>query len=299
MHHYPEPPTRPAGRRRPAPRPRAGSRRGGVRGIGRVTTGLFISGFVAVLLLAAPLLSGPGGLLTVFTLDTSATGDAPTRTDSPVRMGVDGVPDTSGRSVEPTSPAPAEATGSAVPGADGSDATPEPTAGSDEPGAGGEVAAGETADDPEETSSVPPADGADAGRDRADAAGPPSAGGALLEAQVLALVNTERESVGCGPLTADDRLAAVARAHSADMRSRAFFDHVDPDGVGPFDRAEAAGLTARAENIARGQQDAAGVMADWMSSPGHRASILNCTLTSVGIGVVEGSGGPWWTQLFA
>jgi uncharacterized protein YkwD len=36
-----------------------------------------------------------------------------------------------------------------------------------------------------------------------------------------------------------------------------------------------------------------------MSSPGHRATILNCTLTTVGIGVAEGSGGPWWTQLFA
>ena len=81
---------------------------------------------------------------------------------------------------------------------------------------------------------------------RAEVAGPPSAGAALLESRVLALVNTEREAVGCGPLVADDRLAAVARAHSADMRSRAFFDHVDPDGVGPFYRAEAAGLTATA-----------------------------------------------------
>ena len=264
-----------------------------------MTAGLFISGFVAVLLLAAPLFSGPGGLLTVFTLDTSATGDAPTGADSPVQMGVDGVPDASGRSVEPTSPAAAEATGSAVPGSDGSDGTPEPTDASDEPGAGAPVAAGEAADDPEETSSVPSADGADAGTNQAEAGGPASAGAALLEARVLALVNTEREAVGCGPLVADDRLAAVARAHSADMRSRGFFDHVDPDGVGPFDRAEGAGLTARAENIARGQRDAAGVTADWMSSPGHRASILNCTLTSVGIGVVEGSGGPWWTQLFA
>jgi uncharacterized protein YkwD len=263
-----------------------------------VTAGVFISGFVAALLLAAPLLSGPGGLLTVFTLDTSATGNAPTGADSPVQMGVDGVPDASGRSAEPTSTVSAEAPGSAFPRSDGSDGAPEPTAASDEPGAGATVAAGE-GNDPEETSSVPSADGADAGKNRTDAADPSSAGAALLEAQVLALLNTERETVGCGPLVADDRLAAVARAHSADMRARGFFDHVDPDGVGPFDRAEAAGLTARAENIARGQQDAVGVMADWMSSPGHRASILNCTLTSVGIGVAEGSGGPWWTQVFA
>jgi uncharacterized protein YkwD len=214
-------------------------------------------------------------------------------------MGVDGLPDATDRSAGPTSTAAAEATRSAVPRSDGSvgtDGTAEPTAASDEPAAGAAVASG----DPDATSSAPSADGADDGTNQAaEAPGPPSAGAALLETQVLALVNTERENAGCGPLVADDRLAAVARAHSADMRSRGFFDHVDPDGVGPFDRAEAAGLTARAENIARGQQDAAGVMADWMSSPGHRATILNCTLTSVGIGVAEGSGGPWWTQLFA
>jgi uncharacterized protein YkwD len=261
-----------------------------------VTAGVFVSSIVAVLVLAAPLFSGPGGLLTVFTLDTSATGDAPTGTESPVQMGVDGVPDSSARKAEPT--ADAEATGSAVPAPEGSAGTPEPTTATDEPATGAGVTATESAADPDETPPTPPPGG---GADEAavDAAGAPSAGTAALEAQVLALVNTEREKAGCGALVADDRLAAVARAHSADMRVRGFFDHVDPEGVGPFDRAEAAGLTARAENIARGQQDAAAVMADWMSSPGHRATILNCTLTTVGIGVAEGSGGPWWTQLFA
>ena len=121
----------------------------------------------------------------------------------------------------------------------------------------------------------------------------------VLEAQVLALVNTEREAAGCGPLVADDRLAAVARAHSADMRDRAFFDHVEPRRARPVRPRGGSGPDGRAENIARGQPDAAGVMAAWMNSPGHRADILDCTLTSVGIGVAEGSGGPWWTQLFA
>ena len=39
------------------------------------------------------------------------------------------------------------------------------------------------------------------------------------------------------------RSPRVARAHSADMRDRDFFDHVNPDGLDPFDRAERAGLT--------------------------------------------------------
>lgn len=119
------------------------------------------------------------------------------------------------------------------------------------------------------------------------------------EAQVLALVNAQRATVGCRAVAADERLAAVARAHSADMRDRGFFAHVNPDGLDPFERAAQAGVTARAENIARGQQDANAVMKGWMESPGHRANILNCGLTRLGVGVAQGSGGPWWTQLFA
>jgi uncharacterized protein YkwD len=119
------------------------------------------------------------------------------------------------------------------------------------------------------------------------------------EDQVLALVNVQRAAAGCGTLAADPALAAVARAHSADMRDRSFFDHVDPDGLDPFDRAARAGVVAHAENIAHGQPDPAAVMQAWMHSAGHRANILDCDLTRLGVGVAQGAGGPWWTQLFA
>ena len=36
----------------------------------------------------------------------------------------------------------------------------------------------------------------------------------------------------------------------------------------------------------------------WMNSPGHRANILNCSYQRLGVGVHEGTGGPWWTQDF-
>ena len=36
-----------------------------------------------------------------------------------------------------------------------------------------------------------------------------------------------------------------------------------------------------------------------MTSAGHRANILNCGLTRLGVGIADGPGGPWWTQLFA
>lgn len=116
---------------------------------------------------------------------------------------------------------------------------------------------------------------------------------------MLAIVIAERASAGCGPVAADEGLAGVARAHSVDMRDRGYFSHTSPEGLSPFDRAAGAGVAgSRAENIARGQSGAAAVMAAWMNSPGHRANILNCSLTRLGVGVAQGAGGPWWTQLF-
>ena len=128
---------------------------------------------------------------------------------------------------------------------------------------------------------------------------PAASGDPSAEGQVFALVNQQRAAAGCGDLVADAGLTALARAHSADMRDRHFFDHTNPDGLSPFDRAAQAGVNLLAENIAYGQPDPASVMAAWMNSPGHRANILNCGLHTLGVGVADGAGGLWWTQDFA
>jgi uncharacterized protein YkwD len=122
---------------------------------------------------------------------------------------------------------------------------------------------------------------------------------ATAEAAVLTLVNQERAKAGCSPVTASGSLAALAESFSKDMAERDFFDHTDPDGASPWDRAEAAGVAGLGgENIARGQADAAAVMEAWMNSPGHRANILNCDFKTLGVGTHFASGGPWWTQDF-
>ncbi|MEU9296572.1 CAP domain-containing protein [Streptomyces sp. NPDC048266] len=122
---------------------------------------------------------------------------------------------------------------------------------------------------------------------------------AAAEAEVLRLVNAERTKVGCSAVNASAQLAALAGAFSSDMAARGFFDHTDPDGNTPWARAEKAGVTGLGgENIARGQADAAAVMESWMNSDGHRANILNCDFTTLGVGVHFGDGGPWWTQNF-
>ncbi|MGW2630083.1 CAP domain-containing protein [Streptomyces chattanoogensis] len=119
------------------------------------------------------------------------------------------------------------------------------------------------------------------------------------EAEVLSLVNQERAQAGCSPVTASRQLAGLARSFSDDMAERGFFDHTDPDGDTPWDRAREEGIdNLGGENIARGQANAQSVMDSWMDSPGHRANILNCEYKTLGVGTHFGPGGPWWTQDF-
>ncbi|MFD3325622.1 sigma-70 family RNA polymerase sigma factor [Streptomyces sp. NPDC058701] len=129
----------------------------------------------------------------------------------------------------------------------------------------------------------------------APAPAPPGAAG-----QVVALVNKERATAGCGPLKEDPQLRAAAQGHSDDMAKRDFFSHTSPDGTDPGKRTTAAGYrwSTYGENIAKGQQTAQSVMESWMNSSGHRANILNCSFKDIGVGIHQGAGGPWWTQNF-
>ncbi|MFI9205953.1 CAP domain-containing protein [Streptomyces sp. NPDC053048] len=116
---------------------------------------------------------------------------------------------------------------------------------------------------------------------------------------VLSLVNAERAKAGCRPLRASSKLNRLAQSMSDDMARRGFFDHTDPDGRSPWDRAARRGIkNLGGENIARGHPDAHTVMEAWMRSSGHRANILNCDYRSIGVGVHHGGNGPWWTQDF-
>ena len=118
--------------------------------------------------------------------------------------------------------------------------------------------------------------------------------------EVWSLVNEERERAGLPTLAWDAGAAEVAYAHSLDMDARGFFSHTNPDGLAPWDRLTAAGISwsAAGENIARGYGSAAAVMAGWMASDGHRANILHPSFSRLGVGVHEGPDGPWWTQVF-
>ncbi|MGC9665524.1 CAP domain-containing protein [Planosporangium sp. 12N6] len=131
-------------------------------------------------------------------------------------------------------------------------------------------------------------------------AGTPASADVDAEAAVVMLVNQERAKAGCDPLSVDSRLATAARDHSADMAARDYFAHDTPEGVSVGTRVTNAGYrwSAVGENIAKGQSDATSVMQAWMNSPGHRANILNCRYTNIGVGLAYQGRTPLWTQDF-
>ncbi|MGA2982564.1 MAG: TonB family protein [Terriglobia bacterium] len=133
------------------------------------------------------------------------------------------------------------------------------------------------------------------------------------ERQMWALVNHDRVDPQTAaetgsraqPLSWNEGLAAVARAHSRDMLEQGYFDHVDPAGRSPSARINEAGIAWRAfgENIAI-YPSVRGAEAAFMNEPrfqhNHRSNILNANFTDVGIGIVQGANGSLYiTQDFA
>ena len=105
---------------------------------------------------------------------------------------------------------------------------------------------------------------------------------------MFALINQARAANGLPPFTLDPALADVARRHSADMVARGYFAHTNPDGLDPFERMAAAGITysAAAENIGWAG-DATLAHNALMSSPAHRSNLLNPQLGRIGVGIVR------------
>ncbi|MDX8035189.1 CAP domain-containing protein [Lentzea sp. BCCO 10_0856] len=124
---------------------------------------------------------------------------------------------------------------------------------------------------------------------------PPS--GQSPEQAVLALVNDERAAKGCKALVIDDRITTAAQGHSTDMATQNYFSHTSKDGR-TFDRRmkEAGYPKPGGENIAMGYANPGAVMEGWMNSQGHRENILNCSFTTMGLGL--DTRGNYWTQNF-
>jgi hypothetical protein len=119
-------------------------------------------------------------------------------------------------------------------------------------------------------------------------AGPPAAS---AERFLLDSTNRERATRNLPPLAWDDALAESARQHAVQMADRGTLSHQFPGEPGLATRAKNAGATfiALAENVALGPTPA-DLQSEWMSSPPHRANILDADMNTMGIAVVQQGG---------
>lgn len=117
-------------------------------------------------------------------------------------------------------------------------------------------------------------------------------------AKVVELVNKERDKAGCSPLKVNAKLTKAAQDHSKDMADHKNMSHTGSDGSSPDDRITRAGYhwTAYGENVAYGYSTPDEVMKGWMSSPGHKRNILDCSFKEIGVGLAQP--GDYWTQDF-
>jgi hypothetical protein len=137
-----------------------------------------------------------------------------------------------------------------------------------------------------------------------------------VRAATLCLVNRQRVIRGERPLALNTRLQRTAQGHSRDMARRDYFDHSQGRGDTLLRRMRAAGYIFSSrigyeigENIGWGTLWLAtprAMVAAWMSSPGHRANILDPRFHDTAVGVsphplaslARGQAGAIYTQDF-
>ena len=136
------------------------------------------------------------------------------------------------------------------------------------------------------------------------AAGVATPAPAELEREIHLQVDQYRARRGLPPLAYDERVAAVARSHSAAMASgaRAFGHEGFQERTEAVTRALPT-VRAFAENVAydsrTGPHLAQLVVQGWIDSPAHRANLEGrYDLTGIGVAVAR-NGRRYFTQIFA
>jgi uncharacterized protein YkwD len=127
---------------------------------------------------------------------------------------------------------------------------------------------------------------------------------AEMRRQMLTRVNAERGRRSLPTLATSATLDRVAQTYADDMLKRAFYGHLDPEGLTVRERAFAGGylLGFIAENLASGQATVDEVMDGWMKSETHRENILSKIYTEAGFGLAIGKNKRGyqiiWVQVF-
>ncbi len=115
------------------------------------------------------------------------------------------------------------------------------------------------------------------------------------EGDCIRVTNRYRVMMGRKAVYLDLLFSKAARAHSADMLARGYFDHITPEGKAPWDRAKDVGWKGSGcgENIHRGIGSGEGAFLGWRRSSGHHRNMLVEQWNVMGVGQAAG----FWTLM--
>ncbi len=113
---------------------------------------------------------------------------------------------------------------------------------------------------------------------------------AVVSATLVDLANGDRASQDLPALTVNPLLVEAAQAKANDMAAKGYFAHVSPQGIDPWFWFKQVGydFVYAGENLAVNFSDSSDVNTAWMSSPEHRANILDPHYTQIGIATAQG-----------
>jgi uncharacterized protein YkwD/PKD repeat protein len=128
--------------------------------------------------------------------------------------------------------------------------------------------------------------------------------GTTIAEQLFIYINEARGLFNLRPLSYVHSLSVAAQGHTDDMAAYGYTGHTGSDGSSPAYRLQLAGYTGGygGEATAWGMSNALDPVQFWLTSPGHRAIILNPAVTEVGVGYTVDYNAPnvwYWTAEFA
>lgn len=109
--------------------------------------------------------------------------------------------------------------------------------------------------------------------------------------ELIRLTNIERKNSGLSEVTEDSRLNEAAYKKAQNMFEEDYWAHYSPTGKDPWGFITSAGyrFSYAGENLARNFYNSGDIVKAWMSSPTHKANIVNNHYQNIGIAVVEGT----------
>ncbi len=105
-----------------------------------------------------------------------------------------------------------------------------------------------------------------------------------LEKETFQLINVEREKHGLQPVIWDETLHNIAREHSRDMQEKGYLFH------SPVGLTYAECCYGGPGDYSHYSTTAEGIVDSWMSSPPHRAWLLDGRITEAAVGIARDEG---------